>query len=628
MVRGPHMRASFLLLVALSAFGTRAQEPGTVQLVATYRGHGGQFASTVAPGPTPGSEWLYASYLYLDDTFEVAAIDPGDGTTRVYPSPVKGEYGARCMITGPDGTVYLGTLPKAHFVKLDTKQQRLVDLGQPSATEQYIWDVTFGSDGKLYGSTYPNAKLVSYDPKTGRLEDLGRMDDSQQYAHYIAASRDGFVYTGIGTARMNVVAYSIAKRERKAILPDAFRAQGQASVYEGADGEVYAVAGNQRFRLNQFSATPIDAKAAASPRSKTLTHDGRVLAVRDHDVLSQDRKTGKEATVAFDYPGRELPIFRVGFGPDGRLYASTMLPGRLLRLNEREGRFEDLGPLGNGEVYAFLAHDKRLLMAAYASRAPLMVFDPERPFNEAAAAANPVLVTYKDDDEAWRPSSLVNGPDGKAYVGARPGYGKLGGVLCAWDVASGTVEQHKALVKDQSISALAVWKNTIVAGTSIVGGMGSTPTQKDTRIFLWDVRSKALVWDMEPFPGVPSIENLVTSPNGLVYGTAGNLMFVFDPEKRAMRYWKKLPFAGGAVYGSMGVGPDGRVWGVGGDATGGVFVIDPATNEVSLAARAPKAISGGFGFAPPFLYFTSGGSLYRYRIPPGRSHGAAVDRSR
>ena len=123
------------------------------QLLATYRGIGGNFALTVGPGPTAGSERLYASYLYMGNTFEVVAIDPATGEVRLFPNPIKGEYGARCMVTGPDGNVYLGTLPGAHLVKLDTKTGKLIDIGRPSATEEYIWDVAFGSDGKLYGST-------------------------------------------------------------------------------------------------------------------------------------------------------------------------------------------------------------------------------------------------------------------------------------------------------------------------------------------------------------------------------------------------------------------------------------------------------------------------------------------
>src|SRR2546425_8616215 len=152
-----------LLLPALPM----AAQPGTFETLATYRGLGGLVASCVGPGPTEGSERFYLSYLYLDNTIDVVAVDPDTGSFQVFPNPVSTESGARTMVTGPDGKLYLGTLPRAHLLQLDPKAGTLVDLGRPSTTEQYIWDLVFGSDGKLYGVTYPQSKLVRYDPTTG-----------------------------------------------------------------------------------------------------------------------------------------------------------------------------------------------------------------------------------------------------------------------------------------------------------------------------------------------------------------------------------------------------------------------------------------------------------------------------
>ncbi len=157
------------------------QSAGNFELMAKYRGWGGRVASTVGPGPTPGSQRIYVSYLYFESTLEVVAIDPETGSTVVFKNPAKGEFGARNITVGPDGDIYLGTLTHAHFLKLDVKQGKLIDLGRPSPTEQYILDVAFGSDKRLYGSTYPSCKLVRYDPLTGRLSDLGRMDPTEEY---------------------------------------------------------------------------------------------------------------------------------------------------------------------------------------------------------------------------------------------------------------------------------------------------------------------------------------------------------------------------------------------------------------------------------------------------------------
>lgn len=107
---------------------------GRFDLIASYRALGGLVASTAAPGSTPGTERVYASYLYDDSTLDVVAIDPNTGAAEVFHNPVKGEFGARNIAVGPNGDVYLGTLPHAHFLRLDRKAHRLIDLGLPART--------------------------------------------------------------------------------------------------------------------------------------------------------------------------------------------------------------------------------------------------------------------------------------------------------------------------------------------------------------------------------------------------------------------------------------------------------------------------------------------------------------
>ncbi len=600
-----------LIVVSLLA-GLAAADEGQFARVASYVGQGALVASAVAPGPRPGSERFFASFLYVNDTFEVASIDPDSGDFELLRNPIDGEYGARCMTVGPDGNVYLGTLPGAHFVKLDTKLRRLVDLGRPSRTESFVWDIAFGSDGRLYGVTQPNAKLVRYDPRSGAVEDLGRMDAEEEIGRYVATSADGFVYVGIGTRRMNVVAYAIATGEHRPILPERFRAIGIAGVFRGADGRVYAVAGAQRFRLDREEATPVAATPGRAYPNRL--RDGRTVALEHRSLNIVDPKTREVVSHPFAYRGRGLPIFRLGLGPDGYLYASSILPARLLRIGE-QAEIEDLGELGDGEVYQFLAHRGKLLMGAYACAAPLMAYDPSKPFS-ASQWQNPTLQHFTGDDPTWRPQAFVNGPDGKAYVGAVAGYGKLGGPLCAWNVEASSVDAHTQIITDQSVSALAVWRQLIVGGTTIAGGSGTKPTQKSAKVFLWDPQNRKMIFSIEPVANAQSVDNLVVAPGGLVYGLAGHQLFVFDIERRAVTLVKDLPFPGASLPNTIGVGPDVRIWGLAAhvDASG-VFAIDPRTHDVELVARAPQRITAGFAIKEGALWFASGPSIYRFAFP-------------
>lgn len=108
-------------LIRLGAFGTAlaasavcfAQGSGNFEHVASYRALGGLVATAIAPGPTPESQRVYASYLYNDITFDVIAIDPRDGSAQVFHDPIPGEFGARNLAVAPNGDVYFGTLPHA-----------------------------------------------------------------------------------------------------------------------------------------------------------------------------------------------------------------------------------------------------------------------------------------------------------------------------------------------------------------------------------------------------------------------------------------------------------------------------------------------------------------------------------
>src|SRR5687767_6214455 len=132
--------------------------------LATFRAAGGVLKELVGPGPAPGSERLYRSHISIGSTLDVVAIDPESGAHVVHTSPVKSEPGAWAMALGPDGMLYVGTLPHAHLLRLDPATGAFTDLGRPSETESYIWQLALGSDRRLYGCTYPSCKLVRYDP--------------------------------------------------------------------------------------------------------------------------------------------------------------------------------------------------------------------------------------------------------------------------------------------------------------------------------------------------------------------------------------------------------------------------------------------------------------------------------
>jgi hypothetical protein len=600
------------LMACLLASLAWAQPAGKFELLAKYKGVGGVLATTVGPGPTPGSERVYGSYLYVFNTIEVVAVDPATGDARVYANPVKSESGAWCMVTGPDGNIYLGTLLSAHFLKLDPKAGTLVDLGRPSSTEEYIWAGAFGADGRLYGATYPQSKLVRYDPKTGSLEDLGRMDPKEMYAHYVVGSDDGFMYVGIGTSRANIAAYEIATGQHRELLPESAQVVGQAKVWRGEDGKVYGSAGDHAFRLQGWTAVELSDLKAASPQPPNHLRDGRTVQLTGRTLKITDPKTQAISDRAFSYAGNELPVFRIAFGPDGGLYGSTILPIHFVKLDAKAHELRDLGDIGGGEIYSFLSRKDRLLMAGYGSLAPLMSYDPKAPFSLDPGRGNPRLTTFATADSGWRPQAMMEGADGNVYLGSVAGYGKLGGPLSIWNVETGKVEQFYNLIADQSVVSLTAWRDRLIGGAIIGGGGGSHPTQTEARIFIWNPRTKQKEFEMVAVAGAKGITDLITAGNGRVYGIADDTMFAFDPEShQVVPHQKvKLPEQG---FNSVGVGPDGRIWGLAAD---GIFVIDPKTDTLSMVAKSPAPVTGGFAMRDRAIYLVCGNAVYRYPMGP------------
>jgi outer membrane protein assembly factor BamB len=622
-----------LLLLAGLWSKTLRPSNGTFTELATVRGLGHTSAMIVGPGPTVGSERYYVSYSYDRGTAEIVSIDPATGQYKVFTPPDKRITVVWSLSVGPDGKIYAATRDEARLLCIDPKAGTIVDLGRTSETESNLWQLVWGSDHKLYGCTYPSAKLVRYDPATKKMEDLGRMDPVEQYARFIAAGRDGFIYLGIGFAKNRLVAYEISSGQHRDILPEEFHDPPYGvGVQQDAKGNVFGqvvkkgVTGPvQTFRLEGWNAIPIPKNQAAGLAPYNLLKDGRTITrVSDGTIDIQEPVTKAVAKAPYLYKGSELAIFRLGLGPDGMVYGSTAMPARLYRVNTATGQLTDVSgvePLGTGEVYSFLASKSVLLIAAYASSAPLMAYITDKPYNPGAKESpNPYSITLPDSRKDWRPMAMSAGRDGNVYIGSMPGYGQLGGKLTVFDPAAHTIKGMNEVIKDQSVTSLASWDKYIVGGTAVGGGGGSVASTKEAKLFLWDTTQQSKVYETVPVPDAENITDLITAPNGLIFGIAGPLaredqLFVFDPVKREIVYRAKLPspvVINSGVYNSIAVGPDGRLFGL---FPTGVFSIDPKSYRVQVEALyVGSRITAGFALTGRDIYFAAGSRVVRYTM--------------
>jgi len=116
----------------------------------------------------------------------------------------------------------------------------------------------------------------------------------------------------------------------------------------------------------------------------------------------------------------------------------------------------------------------------------------------------------------------------------------------------------------------------IVGGTTVIGGGGSHPTEREAKLFIWDTKTKQKIFETVPVSGANALNDLI-AVKGRVFGIAGGTpvgfdpakdqgtrrapgvtLFLFDPATHAVSHLTPLDF--GTIYNSVAVGPDGKIW--------------------------------------------------------------------
>lgn len=557
----------------------------------SFIGKGGAMSQLVAPGPN-GTERLYVCYTYLS-SLDLVAYERGTGSAKVW---TNAEGGAWAMETGPDGRLYLGTYFQGHILRLDPVTDHFDDLGQAIPGETYIWQLSLGPDGKLYGCTYPNAKLLQFDPATGKSTDLGRMDPTQNYNRTVCAAADGWVYCAIGSEKADLVAYNPRTRERRSLIPEEQRKPGFGQVQRGADGYAYGNCNGHNFRLRDGAATPLETLPSAKPR----------LRYRD----------GQEASIPDTYAGRELPIFRLAAGPDGKVYGSSILPEYLLRFDPADPKPVTMGLIPGAEAYSMLSAHGKLYIASYTG-ATLQIYDPAQPFHPGTERANNPAHYGQTAPRQDRPYDMALGANGRIYLACVPSYGYHGGALSWYDPNTGALDHAAEPIKDQAVASICALPNGHLAcGTSTEGGPGTQPLAKEAVLFLWDPVKRENVFETVPLPGESIIANLTAGPDGLVYGTAGADVFVFDPKARKVLSRTTL-LQGAVTRAGLLTLSDGRVVALAGHAA--VFLRYARDRwQVQEFARCDLPLTVGKGVVGDWLYAACDKQLVRCRIPNAR----------
>lgn len=558
-----------------------------------------------------------------------------------------------------DGRVYFA-MTEGNFYSWGPGDTEITDHGVPFPGEG-IWRLAVAPDGTVYGGTYPSGLLFSFDPQSGDVTNLGQVNPGETYVRSIAVD-DEHVYVG-SQPNAKLTRYDRVTGETTEVqLP----VTGQSTVYD------QTLAGDYLFVRIEPSNTMVVLRTEDLSVVNTVEKiTGRVISepdptgryvyfrlnngVEPHGVYKYDLQTHTYAPTGFTpnafpgafafvefpdqqaYPGYSLlmtyyngriyswnettrkgiylgesimegapnPIQTIGAGPDGKIYASGFLsPPGMAQLDLATDTYTLLG--GAGQVEGIGTFDERLVLGRYPN-ADLLSFDTTAPWKSGTNPGPPVAIGSEQD----RPHHLVQVGD-RVAVSTAPKSGRLGGAITLWNPETNEREVHVAPVPDQSVVSLAEREGMLYGGTSINGGYGIDPVADEAELFGFDPETGEVTFSTVPVSGAESVNALTFDDAGLLWGIAEGVVFVLDPATGEVTRSGQVFARSGGMYGTgrgLVFRDDGFLYGVSG---GQLRRIDPVTLESVQLARTGvnNLVEGPDGN----LYYSRIATLYRWNF--------------
>lgn len=300
----------------------------------------------------------------------------------------------------------------------------------------------------------------------------------------------------------------------------------------------------------------------------------------DYRLFDPSVSPGPITTLDLNISEGPITIQSLALGPDNKLYLGGFIDSLSVfdiisqayqlqkYIPESPNQIEETGFL-NGKTY----------FGAY-SGARIYRYDPSQPYSYGETATNnPGLIKSIQGQD--RPYAFASG-DNKLFIGTIPKYGAVGGALITFTETPGTSgswsQPHTDFVSgsNQSISALAYRSNLLYGGTTISGGLNSTPTATSAKLFKWNTALDQLSLEKEL-----EIDDFTPTLIGhLTFDAAGNL-------------W-------GAAHGKRDNGIE----------TFAIFEMNPVDFSVISYKLVYDQSPGGSKWRGFYLYFGSDGLLY------------------
>ena len=568
-------------------------------------------------------------------TFDVVDIISGKVLKKI---PLPGVAGSWAVQQASDGKVYIGSHYKAHFYQYTPGSDEIIDLGA-MGKETHVFDMAAGKEGKIYAGTYPNAHVFEYDPHTKKITDLGRVSPDQNYVRSLAFDGDANVlYAGVGGNKAELIKIDLATGNKEEILekflPEDHPHYTFAYHLDYALGKLFVKVMPDTLILDTKTQTvdyyhpggPINMgsqKIVTLPGDNDHIYFGNSILyqynIHTHEVKNagetisfQSAKflplnspeypgytfvatgqkgqnflynltTKKELKPVIDDAGSAILIRSLTHGPDNKIYIGGYLGASgFTWYDPAKSTFGPVQQFGQTEAAGSLG---KMLYAGNYPGADIWQYNPSQKWS----SQNPKSLFKLHDEKQDRPFALLGVDElQKVYIGSVPDYPYHSGALTVYDVATKKHQTFLDIVKDQGVISLAYKNGLLYGGTTIDGGLGTTAPAADAgKLFVFDTRANKKILELTPNPTGRDVSGLLVAPDGLIWGVAEDVIFKYDPAKRAIVFQKSLlpRHIAKVVWAdaSLVLNPDGNVYGT--NKSGILFKINPADMSFTVIKK-------------------------------------------
>jgi hypothetical protein len=574
-----------------------------------------------------------------------------------------GADGSWDMVRAKDGNVYIGSYPNGRVYQFNPESDTVTDLGQAFEGQSFVWCLAAGKGKEVYGGTFNGGNVFKYGPDEKFADVLGQVVPGEIYVRGIAYDENKeVIYAGIGS-HAHLIRYHCKTGTRKDILPEEYRNEEFAYHIRLRHGKIFVLVTPKAEVLVMDQETEKLEYVIPCMNSRTLSeispYDYKIYYTCGEELYYYDIEAREHGlvgikvqgnAVAYEfielneegYPGYSLVIFLSGGkilkynlqnknyycsavelpeqpsqiqsikkGPDSKVYTNAYLVGGNASYDPDTEEIVQFKVIGQAEGITYVGN--KMYFGVYPA-ARIYEYDVTRSVELEGKNLNPKELFSLRAHEQDRPFGMLGvEEENKLFIGTVSDYGRLGGVFAIYDLSNRELKVSRNIIKNQSIISLAYNDGLVYGGTSIWGGLGAIPSEKEAKLFIWDVKSGEKIFECIPIESKKAITALMKGPDGNIWGFAEGTLFIFDVRSKTVYYREdKFPidYTGfGHLWRDIFIqlAPDGNIYGT----TGGqLFKMDPISKGIKILRD-----KGAFLLTidnQGHIYFTNGSDLWKY----------------